>query len=140
VLTDNGAIFTGQPRRGGRTALEITLGALGINYRRSRPYHLVPVAPPAIGTCLVGRWCDVPEQNLVGDVLRRVTAGNVHLLRVAPRGAVIPAVALMVLQNGNLLGVSWSARSRQVRAVSSGVGGVTISFGVGRVKTRRPRR
>ena len=35
VLTDNGAIFTGQPRRGGRTALEITLGALGIKYRRS---------------------------------------------------------------------------------------------------------
>jgi transposase InsO family protein len=39
VLTDNGAIFTGQPRRGGRTALEITLGALGITYLTSRPYH-----------------------------------------------------------------------------------------------------
>ena len=39
VLTDNGAIFTGAPRRGGRTALEITLGTLGINYLTSRPYH-----------------------------------------------------------------------------------------------------
>ena len=39
VLTDNGAIFTGTPRRGGRTALEITLGTLGINYFSSRPYH-----------------------------------------------------------------------------------------------------
>ena len=39
VLTDNGAIFTGQPRRGGRTALEITLGTRGINYLTSRPYH-----------------------------------------------------------------------------------------------------
>ena len=39
VLTDNGAIFTGQPRRGGRTALEITLGTLGIRYLNSRPYH-----------------------------------------------------------------------------------------------------
>lgn len=39
VLTDNGAIFTGQPRRGGRTALEITLGTLGIKYLTSRPYH-----------------------------------------------------------------------------------------------------
>jgi len=39
VLTDNGAIFTGQPRRGGRTALEITLGELGIRYLNSRPYH-----------------------------------------------------------------------------------------------------
>lgn len=39
VLTDNGAIFTAAPRRGGRTALEITLGALGITYLTSRPYH-----------------------------------------------------------------------------------------------------
>jgi transposase InsO family protein len=39
VLTDNGAIFTGAPRHGGRTALEITLGTLGINYLTSRPYH-----------------------------------------------------------------------------------------------------
>ena len=39
VLTDNGAAFTGAPRRGGRTALEITLGTLGIKYSTSRPYH-----------------------------------------------------------------------------------------------------
>ncbi len=39
VLTDNGAIFTGAPRRGGRTALEITLGTRGIHYLTSRPYH-----------------------------------------------------------------------------------------------------
>jgi len=44
VLTDNGAIFTGAPRRGGRTALEITLGELGIRYLNSRPYH-----PPTCG-------------------------------------------------------------------------------------------
>jgi transposase InsO family protein len=39
VLTDNGAIFTGAPRRGGRTAPEITLGELGIRYLNCRPYH-----------------------------------------------------------------------------------------------------
>jgi transposase InsO family protein len=39
VLTDNGAIFTATPRRGGRTALQLTLGELGINYINSRPYH-----------------------------------------------------------------------------------------------------
>jgi len=39
VLTDNGAIFTATPRRGGRTALQITLGELGTNYINSRPYH-----------------------------------------------------------------------------------------------------
>ncbi len=39
VLTDNGAIFTATPRRGGRTALQIILGELGIKYISSRPYH-----------------------------------------------------------------------------------------------------
>jgi transposase InsO family protein len=39
VLTDNGAIFTATPRRGGRTALQILLGELGITYINSRPYH-----------------------------------------------------------------------------------------------------
>jgi transposase InsO family protein len=39
ILTDNGAIFTATPRHGGRTALQILLGELGINYINSRPYH-----------------------------------------------------------------------------------------------------
>jgi transposase InsO family protein len=39
VLTDNGAIFTAKQRGDGRTALEITLGELGIKYSHSRPYH-----------------------------------------------------------------------------------------------------
>jgi transposase InsO family protein len=39
VLTDNGAIFTAKYRGDGRTALEITLGQLGIKYSHSRPYH-----------------------------------------------------------------------------------------------------
>ena len=39
VLTDNGAVFTGLPRRGGRVALEIELGRLGVRFDHSRPYH-----------------------------------------------------------------------------------------------------
>jgi hypothetical protein len=39
VLTDSGAIFTATPRRGGRTALQVMLGELGIKYLSSRPYH-----------------------------------------------------------------------------------------------------
>ena len=39
VLTDNGAIFTAKQRGHGPTALEITLGELGIKYSHSRPYH-----------------------------------------------------------------------------------------------------
>lgn len=39
VLTDNGAIFTGTPRRGGRVALEVELDLLGVGFDHSRPYH-----------------------------------------------------------------------------------------------------
>jgi transposase InsO family protein len=39
VLTDNGAVFTGLPRRGGRVALEVELGRLGIRLDHSRAHH-----------------------------------------------------------------------------------------------------
>jgi transposase len=39
VLTDNGAVFTGEPRHGGRVALEIELDLLGVKFDHSRPYH-----------------------------------------------------------------------------------------------------
>lgn len=39
VLTDNAAVFTGAPRGGGRCAIEIELGALGIRFSHSSPYH-----------------------------------------------------------------------------------------------------
>jgi Integrase core domain len=39
VLTDNGAVFTAAPRRGGRCAIEIELFALGISLRHSTPSH-----------------------------------------------------------------------------------------------------
>jgi hypothetical protein len=39
MLTDNGAVFTAAPRGGGRCAIELELGRLGIAYRHSRAYH-----------------------------------------------------------------------------------------------------
>jgi transposase InsO family protein len=39
LLTDNGCIFTAE-HRSGRTVLETELARLGIEHRRSRPYHL----------------------------------------------------------------------------------------------------
>lgn len=39
VLTDNAAVFTAAPRRGGRCAIEIELAAPKISYRHSTPYH-----------------------------------------------------------------------------------------------------
>lgn len=39
MLSDNGAVFTGRSRGGGRVVLEITLNTRGIRFRHSRPYH-----------------------------------------------------------------------------------------------------
>ena len=39
MLTDNGAVFTAEPRGGGRCAIELELASLGISYRHSSPYH-----------------------------------------------------------------------------------------------------
>jgi len=39
VLTDNGAVFTGLPRCGGRVALEVELGRLGVRFDHSRADH-----------------------------------------------------------------------------------------------------
>jgi transposase InsO family protein len=39
VLSDNGAVYTGAYRGGGRVRLEITLHALGVIFTHSRPYH-----------------------------------------------------------------------------------------------------
>lgn len=39
MLSDNGAVFTGIPRGGGRVALELELLTLGVTFRHSRPYH-----------------------------------------------------------------------------------------------------
>jgi transposase InsO family protein len=39
VLTDNAAVFTGEPRGGGRVALELELGLLRVKLVHSRPYH-----------------------------------------------------------------------------------------------------
>lgn len=39
MLSDNGAVFTGSYRGGGRVALELVLAARGIGFTHSRPYH-----------------------------------------------------------------------------------------------------
>jgi transposase InsO family protein len=38
-LSDNGAVFTGAPRRGGRVAFEVTCHTRGIRFDHSRAYH-----------------------------------------------------------------------------------------------------
>lgn len=39
LLSDNGAVYTGAYRGGGRVKLEVTLNLLGVVFKHSRPYH-----------------------------------------------------------------------------------------------------
>jgi transposase InsO family protein len=112
VLTDNGAIFTAAPRRGGRTALEITLGALGINYLTSRPYHPQTcgkverfhqtqkkwlTAHPAATIAELQHLCDqfrtYYNQRRPHRALNRATPAQAyaHRPKATPTGYVIPA-------------------------------------------------
>jgi hypothetical protein len=69
LLSDNGAVFTGAPRRGGRVALELTCHARGIRFTHSRPYH-----PPTCGKVerfhqTVKKWLDrQPRPATVGQL------------------------------------------------------------------------
>ena len=68
VLTDNGAVFTGLPRRGGRVALEIELGRLGVRFDHSRAHH-----PQTCGK--VERFQQTEKKWLAAQPPAKTTAG-----------------------------------------------------------------
>src|SRR3954454_4271734 len=68
VLTDNGAVFTGLPRRGGRVALEVELGRLGIRFDHSRAHH-----PQTCGK--VERFHQTQKKWLAAQPPAKTTAG-----------------------------------------------------------------
>lgn len=73
VLTDNGAVFTGKQRGGGRVALEVELGRLGIRFDHSRPYH-----PQTCGK--VERFQQTQKKWLAAQPPARTVAGLAHQL------------------------------------------------------------
>jgi transposase InsO family protein len=88
VLTDNGAIFTAKYRGDGRTALEITLGQLGIKYSHSRPYH-----PQTCGKVerfhqtLKRRLRALPAAETVTELQQQIDAFLVYYNSVRPHRA-----------------------------------------------------
>ena len=68
VLTDNGAVFTGLPRRGGRVALEVELGRLGVRFDHSRAHH-----PQTCGK--VERFQQTQKKWLAAQPPAKTTAG-----------------------------------------------------------------
>jgi transposase InsO family protein len=68
VLTDNGAVFTGKQRGGGRVALEVELGVLGVRFDHSRPYH-----PQTCGK--IERFQQTEKKWLAAQPRAKTTAG-----------------------------------------------------------------
>ena len=73
VLTDNGAVFTGTPRRGGRVALELELGKRGVRFDHSRPNH-----PQTCGK--VERFQQTEKKWLAAQPPAKTIAGLHHQL------------------------------------------------------------
>ncbi len=73
VLTDNAAVFTGKQRGGGRVALEVELGRLGVRFDHSRPYH-----PQTCGK--VERFQQTQKKWLAAQPPARTVAGLRHQL------------------------------------------------------------
>ncbi len=71
MLSDNGAIFTGSYRGGGRVAIEHELDNLGIVYRHSRPYP-----PPTFGKV------EMLHQTLKRWLATRPPARNIRVLQI----------------------------------------------------------
>ena len=68
MLTDNGAVFTGLRRRGGRVALEVELGRLGVRFEHSRARH-----PQTCGK--VERFQQTEKEWLAAQTPAKTTAG-----------------------------------------------------------------
>ena len=98
VLTDNAAVFTGKPRRGGQVALEADLVTLRIRFDHSRPYHpqtcgtetsIWSCAPSAsggfTGAAGSGRGGNTAaprgDGRLAGGRVEAATHGRVHQLQ-----------------------------------------------------------
>ena len=65
MLSDNGAVFTGIPRGGGRVALELELINLGVTFRHSRPYHPQTCGKVERFHQTLKNWLDRPSHRLV---------------------------------------------------------------------------
>ena len=78
LLSDNGAVFTGAPRRGGRVALELTCHHRGIRVVHSRAYHPQTCGKVERFHQTVKKWLDHQP--------RPVTVGQLQALLESFRG------------------------------------------------------
>jgi hypothetical protein len=89
VLTDNGAVFTGRQRGGGRVALEVELGRLGVRFDHSRPYHPQTCGKVARFQQTQKKWLAAqPPATTVAGLHRQLDRFRRHDNEVRPHRAI----------------------------------------------------
>ena len=131
VLTDNGAIFTGAPRRHGRTALEITLGTLGIKYLTSRPYHPQTCGKVERFHQTQKKWLAAHPARTIAELQRLLDQFTLYYNTVRPHRAVsrtTPLQAFATRPKATPTGYQIPAHCRVRTDVIDAAGVVTLRY------------
>jgi transposase InsO family protein len=147
MLSDNGAVFTGKPRGGGKVALEIELAALHIGFRHSRAYHPQTCGKVERFHQTLKKWlARQPPAATITDLQRQLDWFRAYYNTVRPHRALgrkTPATAFAARPAAGPGGLTAAAhyRIRHDRIDDSGV--ITIRYnsrlhhiGIGRAHAR----
>jgi transposase InsO family protein len=148
VLTDNAAIFTGEPRRGGRVALELELDALGVRFDHSRPRHPQTCGKVERFHQTQKKWLAAqPPAATLTDLQQQLDRFRRYYNTVRPHRAIgrrTPAQAYLARPKARPAGVRLSPHYRVRRDRTDAIGVVTLRYdsrlrhiGLGREHARR---
>jgi transposase InsO family protein len=148
VLTDNAAIFTGEPRRGGRVALELELDALGVKVDHCRPRHPQTRGKVERFHQTQKKWLAAqPAAATLVDLQRQLDRFRRYYNTVRPHRAIgrrTPAQAYAARPKARPAGPRLNPHYRVRRDRTDGLGVVTLRYdsrlrhiGLGREHARR---
>jgi len=148
VLTDNAAIFTGKPRRGGRVALELELDLLGVKLDHSRPRHPQTCGKVERFHQTQKKWLAAqPPAHTLADLQRQLDRFRRYYNTVRAHRAIArqtPAQAYDARPKAQPAGPRLNPHYRVRRDRTDGVGVVTLRYdsrlrhiGLGREHARR---
>ncbi len=149
VLTDNAAVFTGKPRRGGRVALELELDLLGVRLDHCRAYHPQTCGKVERFHQTQKKWLAAqPAAATLADLQRQLNRFRRYYSTIRPHRAIgrrTPAEAYQARPKTHPTGprIKPHYRVRRDRVDNGGL--ITVRYdsrlrhiGLGRKHTRKP--
>ena len=132
VLTDNAAVFTGKPRRGGRVALELELDLLGVRLDHSRPRHPQTCGKVERFHQTQKKWLAAqPPAATLGQLQRQLDRFRRYYNTVRPHRAIArrtPATAYAARPKATPAGPRLSPHYRVRRDRADSLGVVTLRY------------